>query len=115
MKKIFIMIILAAVAFSFNSCALGTYSVVSGNADEAAVCFTADKKYDITVNIDGATYNVMTIKDKQYKSRRNIKKTVKQQIPLAPGRHNVTVTRDGVEVYSHEIFVSASDVKIIEL
>lgn len=107
------MILFAAVALSFSSC--GSYTIVSGTADEAAVCFTANKKFDITVTIDGAVYDVKTIKDKQYRSNRNIKQVVKQQITLTPGRHNVIVTKDGVEIYNHEIFISASDVKVIEL
>ena len=53
---------------------------------------------------------------KQLKTNnRNIKQVVKQQITLTPGRHNVIVTKDGVEIYNHEIFISASDVKVIEL
>lgn len=114
MKK-FLLIIFAAVTLTFSSCGIGTYSVVSGNADEAALCFVASEKYDITVNIDGTTYEVQTIKQKQYKDKRNIKKTVNEQISITPGRHSVKVMKDGVEVYQHEIFVSNTDVKVIEL
>ena len=52
---------------------------------------------------------------KTYKAKRNIKKTANNQITLPPGRHNVVVTKEGVEVYNQEIFVSATDIKVIEL
>lgn len=114
MKKI-LLIIVALVTISLSNCAVGSYSVVSGNADEAALCFTANKKCDIVVNIDGVTYEMETVKYKTYKAKRNIKKTANNQVLLTPGRHNVVVTKDGVEIYNHEIFVSATDLKVIEL
>jgi hypothetical protein len=114
MKKL-LLILFAAITLTFNSCGVGNYSIASGNADEASVCFTAAKKFDINVNIDGTTYDIQTIKEKQYKSRRNIKKTAQQEITLSPGRHKVIVKRDGAEIYNHEIFISNSEVKVIEL
>lgn len=111
MKKI-IMILFAVITLSLTSCGVGNYSVVSGNADKASVCFVSTEKFDITVDIDGTTYEVKTIKDKQYKSRRNIKKTA---ITLSPGRHKVIINKDGVEIYNQEIFVSNTEVKVIEL
>lgn len=112
MKKILFILALTSL---LSSCGIGTYSVISGNADEAAICFVADKKYDISVDIDGQNYYVETVKQKDYKNKRKIKKTVLNQISLTPGRHQIKVTREGGEIYSHEIFVSATDVKIIEL
>ena len=109
------MILFAAITLSLTNCGVGNYSVVSGNADKASVCFVSTEKFDITVDIDGTTYEVKTIKDKQYKSRRNIKKTAQQEITLTPGRHKVIVKRDGAEIYNHEIFISNSEVKVIEL
>lgn len=114
MKKI-IMILFAAITLSLTSCGVGNYSVVSGNADKASVCFVSTEKFDITVDIDGTTYEVKTIKDKQYKSRRNIKKTAQEGITLSPGRHKVIINKDGVEIYNQEIFVSNTEVKVIEL
>lgn len=114
MKKI-LLIFVALVTMSLCSCGVGSYSVVSGNADEAALCFTADKKCEIVVNVDGTMYDLETIKYKTYKAKRNIKKTANNQITLTPGRHNVVVTKEGVEVYNQEIFVSATDIKVIEL
>lgn len=104
-----------AITMSLTSCGVGTYSVTSGNADEAAVCFIASEKFDITVNIDGNTYERQTIKEKQYKDRRNIKKTVQEEITLSPGRHKISVTRNGEVIYNHEIFISNTEVKVIEL
>ena len=109
------MIIFAAITMSLTSCGVGTYSVTSGNADEAAVCFIASEKFDITVNIDGNTYERQTINEKKYKNRRNIKKTVQQEITLTPGRHKVSVTKDDTVIYNHEIFISNTEVKVIEL
>ena len=114
MKRI-IIILFAVITLSLTSCSVGNYSVVSGNADKASVCFTSTEKFDITVNIDGTTYDVKTIKDKKYKSGRNIKKTAQQEITLSPGRHKVIITKDGVEIYNQEIFVSNTEVKVIEL
>lgn len=114
MKRI-IIILFAVITLSLTSCGVGNYSVVSGNADKASVCFTSTEKFDITVNIDGTTYDVKTIKDKKYKSGRNIKKTAQQEITLSPGRHKVIITKDGVEIYNQEIFVSNTEVKVIEL
>lgn len=114
MKKIlFVFIAIATVLLS--SCGVGTYSVTSGNADESAICFVANEKYDITVYVDGTQYNTETIKQKTYKNKRNIKKTATKQIKLTPGRHSIKVVKDGMDLYSKEIFLSASDVKVIEL
>ena len=114
MKKL-IMILFAVVTMSLTSCGTGTYSVASGNADEASVCFISSEKFDITVNIDGNTYERQTIKEKKYKNRRNIKKTVQEEITLSPGRHKISVTRNGEVIYNHEIFISNTEVKVIEL
>lgn len=114
MRKI-LLIFVALAAMSLSSCGLGVYSVVSGNADEAALCFTANEKYDIVVNVDDVVYEMETIKYKTYKAKRNIKKTANNQITLTPGRHKVVVTKDDSEIYNNEIFVSATDIKVIEL
>lgn len=114
MKKI-LLIFVALVTMSLSSCGVGVYSVVSGNADEVSLCFTANEKYDIVVNVDDVVYEMETIKYKTYKAKRNIKKTANNQITLTPGRHKVVVTKDGAEIFNHEIFVSATDIKVIEL
>lgn len=114
MKKI-LLIFAALVTLSLSSCGVGSYTVVSGNADEAALCFTANKKCDIVVNVDDVVYEMETIRYKTFKAKRNIKKTADNQIALTPGRHKVVVTKDGTEIYNNEIFVSATDIKVIEL
>lgn len=114
MKKI-ALILCAAAIFTLNSCGVGVYSVNSGLGDESAVCFFASDNYNINVNIDGKSYDTETIKHKQFKSRRNIKKTANQQITIAPGRHTVKVSKDGKVVYHKEIFISANEVKTINL
>ncbi len=112
MKKILLILVLTTL---LSSCGVGTYSVASGNADESAVCFVANQKYDISVDIDGTDYNLKTIKQKEFKNRRNIKQTTQDKINLTPGRHKVIVTKDDKEVYNKEVFISATELKIIEL
>lgn len=112
MKKLLSLLIIAA-SLSLTGC--GVYSVSSGMADEAAVCFVSAQKYDISVTIDGQNYSTTTVKDKAHKARRNIKKTAQNQIKVSPGRHRIVVSRDGRELYNKEIFVSATEIKIIEL
>lgn len=106
---------MASMVLALTGCKVGVQSVASGNADECAVCFVSDKAYSITVDIDGAQYDLKTVKQSNYKARRDIKARANEQIVVAPGRHKVKVMRDGQEVYSKEIFVSASETKIITL
>ena len=49
------------------------------------------------------------------KSGRNIKQTAQNTIKLAPGQHTVSVTLGGKEIYSHKVFLSTGETKIIEL
>ena len=67
------------------------------------------------VTIDDKEYNVTTIKEKPHRKNRDIKEVAKNKIVLAPGRHKVKIVHDGKEVFNKEIFISASEVKIIEL
>lgn len=113
MKRILLLISIATLILS--SCGVGTYSVTSGYEDASAICFYANQTSKINVNIDGIKYDIETIKQKTYKDKRNIKKTVKNQISITPGRHKVIATKDGIEIYNQDIFVSATEIKIIEL
>lgn len=110
-----LILLFSIVTMFLTSCGVGTYTVTSGSADESAICFTAHDKYEISVNIDGVTYNTETVKQKDYKNKRKIKQTAKNRITITPGRHKVIVTMEGAEVYNHEIFISATEVKMIEL
>ena len=108
------MILLATVMpFLFIGC--GVYSVSSGYADKAAICFVSTNTYDISVNVDNDSYDVTTIKQKSYKRNRDIKKTANNHIALEPGRHKVIVIKDNKEIYNGEVFVSATETKIVEL
>lgn len=113
MKKSLLLI--ALLTFVFSSCRTGVYSVSSGQADESAICFVASTSYPISVDIDGTTYSTKTIKHKPQKARRDIKATANEKIKLSTGRHTIKVTKNGTMVYSKEIFVSATETKIIEL
>jgi hypothetical protein len=45
----------------------------------------------------------------------NIEKTYENTIVITPGTHEVKVTHDGKEVYTHKVFVSTGESKVIEL
>lgn len=98
-----------------SSCGVGIHSVQSGVEDAAYLSFTDIKKQEIVVTVDNSSYTVETVKQKPYKSGRNIKKTALNTIKIKPGEHNVTVTLDGNQVYKHKIFISTGENRIIEL
>ena len=114
MKRIATLFV-AAIVLTLASCNVGVHSVSSGKADEAALLFMAPERYDIAVIVDGTTYALETVKKKAYRAARDIKRSATQQVVVSPGRHSVQVTRDGKEVYTKEIFVSAAEQKVIEL
>ena len=115
MRKLVITIICTVSAFILSSCGTGNYTVSSGVDDKANVCFVADNSYDIQVAIDGQNYDTKTVKDKEYKSRRNLKKTVQYALPVSTGTHDIKVVDDGKTVYSKKIVVSTGETKIIKL
>ena len=112
MKKF---IFIAALSVLLTGCGVGSYSVQSGIEDAAYLSFTDDVKQEIIVNVDNKTYNINTVRQKAYKNDRNIKQTAANTIRLTPGQHNVSVLVNGSEVYSHKIFLSTGETKIIEL
>ena len=113
MKKLFVF---AAFIIALTGCGVGTYSVQSGVEDAAFISFTDDMKQEIVVSVDNNdTYNVETVKQKAYKSGRNIKQTALNTIKLTPGQHTISVTLNGAEIYSHKVFLSTGETKIIEL
>lgn len=98
-----------------TGCGVGNYSVQSGVEDAAFISFTDNVKQDITVTVDGQTYNIKTVKQKAYKSGRNIKQTALNTIKIGPGQHDVKVLMNGADVFSKKIVVSTGEHKIIEL
>ena len=112
MKKLFIF---AAFIIILTGCGVGTYSVQSGVEDAAFISFTDDVKQEIVVSVDNRTYTVETVKQKAYRSGRNIKQTSLNTIRLTPGQHVVSVTLNGNQIYSHKVFLSIGETKIIEL
>ena len=112
MKNIFVF---AAFIIMLTSCGVGTYSVQSGVEDAAFISFADDEKQEIVVKVDNNTYNIETVKQKAYKSGRDIKQTALNTIKLTPGQHTISVTLNGEEIYSHKVFLSAGETKIIEL
>lgn len=109
------LLVLFASALMLTGCGVGSHTVVSGRHDEAGVIVFASRSYPVEVTIDRTTYRVYTIKDTQYKRRRNIKKTAENMIIVRPGVHDVTVRHHGRRVLSQRIFVSAGDTKVITL
>lgn len=112
MKKLFVFV---AFIVTLTGCGVGTYSVQSGVEDAAFISFTDDVKQEIVVSVDNNTYSVETVKQKAYKSDRNIKQTALNTIKLTPGQHTISVTLNGNEIYSHKVFLSTGETKIIEL
>ena len=108
-------IIIAAFTLLLTGCGVGNYSVQSGVEDAAFLSFTDEEKQDITVTVDNQTYELQTVKQKAYKSGRNIKETALNTIKIGPGQHEVKVTLDGADVFDKKIFVSTGEHKIIEL
>ena len=112
MKKL---MIIAAFTMLLTGCGVGSYSVQSGVEDAAFISFTDDVKQDITVTVDDQTYIIKTVKQKAYKSGRNIKQTALNTIKTGPGQHEVKVVMNGTDVFSKKLFLSTGEHKIIEL
>ena len=98
-----------------TGCGVGNYSIQSGVEDAAFISFTDDAKQDITVTVDDKTYVLQTVKQKAYKSGRNIKQTALNTIKIVPGQHEVKVVLNGTDVFSKKLFLSTGEHKIIEL
>ena len=107
--------ITAALTILLTGCGVGNYSVQSGVEDAAFISFTDDAKQDITVSVDDRTYYVKTVKQKAYKSGRNIRKTALNTIRITPGQHEVKVLLNGNDVFDKKLFISTGEHKIIEL
>ena len=112
MRKILIIVLLSVF---MASCGVGSYSITTGIADESSISFVTDKKQEILVTVDNQQYNVETVKLKDYRKDRSLKRTVKNTIEMTPGQHDVKVTLDGSVIYTQKIFVSAGENKVIEL
>lgn len=112
MKKI---LLIALVTLFLISCGVGSYSITTGLADEASISFVANEKQEIQVVVDDKHYDVETVKLKEYRKDRNIKRTVENTIILTPGTHNVKVLLEGNEIFTQKIYVSAQESKVIEL
>ena len=106
---------IAAFIFLLTGCGVGNYSVQSGVEDAAFISFTDNVKQDITVTVDDQTYVIKTVKQKAYKSGRNIKQTALNTIKIDPGQHEVKVLSNGYEVFGKKLFLSTGEHKIIEL
>lgn len=102
-------------ALLLAGCGVGVYSHSSGMEDKSEISFVAERKSDVEVTVDDRTYSVQTVKQKDWKKSRKIKKTVLNTIVLPVGQHSVTVSMDGKVVFTKKIFVSNGEHKVIEL
>ena len=112
MKKL---MMIAAFTMLLTGCGVGTYSVQSGVEDAAFISFTDDIKQDITVIVDGQTYLLQSVKQKAYKSGRNIKQTALNTVRTTSGQHEVKVMIEGNEVFAKKLLLSSGEHKILEL
>ena len=112
MKKSFLFLLLSLM---FTGCGVGAYSVSSGRSDNAKITFVDDSSYGIIVKIDNVEYPTNTVKVKNYKPGMNIKETTQNAIGTSVGKHKVEVLSQGKTIYSHQIFISTNEHKIIEL
>lgn len=112
MKKI---LIASFISLLLTGCGVGNYTVSSGKSDEGALSFTSAKAENIIVSVDNATYEIESVKDKAYRTDRKIKQTANNTVRVASGTHNVKVEKDGQVVFSKQLYISASEHKIIEL
>jgi hypothetical protein len=112
MKKL---MMIAAFTMLLTGCGVGTYSVQSGVEDAAFISFTDDMKQDITVIVDGQTYLLQSVKQKAYKSGRNIKQTALNTVKTTSGQHEVKVMIEGNEVFAKKLLLSSGEHKILEL
>lgn len=112
MKKI---LLVTVCSLLLCACGVGPYSVSSGKADEGMLSFVGASKIPVTVNVDGNSYNLYTVKAKAWRKDRDIKRTAQNTIHLTPGRHDITVLIDGNKIYHKTLFISAQEHKIVEL
>ena len=112
MKKL---MMIAAFTMLLTGCGVGTYSVQSGVEDAAFISFTDDMKQDITVIVDGQTYLLQSVKQKAYKSGRNIKQTALNTVRTTSGQHEVKVMIEGNDVFAKKLLLSSGEHKILEL
>ena len=113
MKKL-IIALLSLIAFV--GCGVGTYSLSSGKDDAAEISFVDSDSYSIQIKVDqGDAHDMTTVKEKAYKSGRNIKKVSSNVVKVAVGKHFIEVFAKDQCVYSKWVFVSAGEHKIIEL
>lgn len=112
MKNLLIILFAAVLVVG---CGVGSNTVVSGKSDQAGVIFFDNSSYGIDVTIDNKHYKVNTVKNSDFKKKRNIRRTAENMIEIKPGSHDVTVKRKGKTILTQKIFVSAGDTKVINL
>lgn len=112
MKKL---LAIATFLLMLTGCGVGTYSNTSGKSERASISFVAEKKYPITVTVDGTAYDVNTVALKGYRRDKNIKQTNKNTIKIEPGKHIIEVSSKGNVIKKDTIFLSNNESKVIEL
>lgn len=99
-----------------SSCGVGTYTHSSGIDDNAYIVFTSNTKMELKVVIDGQEYQSITTVKPDYKTRRDLKNTAQNRIPVSVGKHDVrALSMDGSVIYDKKVFVSTTETKNIKL
>jgi len=116
MHKTLTLITLLLTALLVSSCGVGAYSTSSGLQDKARLCFITDESTSpINVTIDGQDYTVKAVKSKAYRKDKKIKKLSNNTIDISTGKHHVVVEMEDTVVLDKYVFVSAGEVRTIEL
>lgn len=103
------------VTVALTSCGVGSYSVESGKEDTAEIVITDRTNHSVIVKVDGEEFDVMTVKNKEWKKDRKIKKTAKRAINVSTGQHEVEVINDDQTVYKQKVFLSTGETRIISI
>jgi|GEM_PF-3890563 len=116
MKKRLTLLVAAFVA-AFCLVGCGTAKpVASIGKDQAALSFTSASPYAITIELDGNTYNMVTVERRLYAKKGNITKSYENTIIMAPGKHSLKVMDpSGAVIYDKTLYLSEEEHKVIGL
>ncbi len=90
-------------------------STKAPKSQEAYLAFTSDAVSSIVVTIDGKEYKKETLKVTTTANMKELTSMASNIMTLTPGTHDVTVTKDGKQVYKQKITVSAQERKVVKL
>jgi len=111
------LIIALFVSLLFTSCGVGTYSVAGGKSDDALVSVSVSQKITnpVLLEIDGAGYSTNAVFNSNFKKQRDIKKTARNAVTVASGKHEIKVLINGEVVFEKNVMLAPGEHRIIEL